>query len=152
MNLTYEFREGLAKHETDYDISTPTDFEPGARGTLESQIASFADELAYNAHDLDDGLRAGLLNVREVEETRWWQRARAAAGISADAPFDELIRHRIVRRLIGEMVTEFVAESTRRIAASGAQSVAAVRAQPGLLVGYAAESCGDESGIKGVFV
>lgn len=136
LNLTYEFCEGLAKHETDYDLASPMDFEPKLRGTLESQIASFADELAYNAHDLDDGLRAGLLNVGEVQETRWWQRAREAAGISTDEPFDELIRHRMVRRLIGEMVTEFLDESMRRITASQVQSVDEVRAHQGLLVGY----------------
>jgi len=140
LNLTYEFREGLAKHETDYDVAAPTDFEPKLRGTLESQIASFADELAYNAHDLDDGLRAGLLNVQDVQETRWWQRARESARISMNTPFDELIRHRIVRRLIGEMVTEFVDESTRRIMTSEVQSADEVRAQPGLLVGYRNEA------------
>ncbi|HET7377460.1 MAG TPA: dNTP triphosphohydrolase, partial [Anaerolineae bacterium] len=61
LNLTYETREGIVKHETEYDTqSYAAEFEPQKRGLLEAQIANAADEIAYNAHDLDDGLRAGL--------------------------------------------------------------------------------------------
>jgi dGTPase len=62
LNLTYEVREGIVKHETEYDVSDATGFEPEKRGTLEAQLANPADEIAYNAHDLDDGLRSGLLD------------------------------------------------------------------------------------------
>ena len=58
LNLTYETREGIIKHETDYDKSEVADFDPDTRASLEGQIANIADEIAYNAHDLEDGLRA----------------------------------------------------------------------------------------------
>jgi dGTPase len=131
LNLTYELREGIVKHETEYDISQPEGYDPALRGTLESQIASFADELAYNAHDLDDGLRAGLLEMRDVETTGWWRRARESTGIDAGALYSDMVRHRIVRRLIGLMVTDLLEETSRRIeqmAAQGEIDVAAVRA------------------------
>jgi dGTPase len=60
-NLTWEVREGIVKHETEYDVSDAAAYDPDKRGHLEAQIANAADELAYTAHDLDDGLRAGLI-------------------------------------------------------------------------------------------
>ncbi|MCL5999582.1 MAG: deoxyguanosinetriphosphate triphosphohydrolase [Chloroflexi bacterium] len=136
LNLTYEFREGLVKHETEYDVTLPTDYEPGFRGTLESQIASFADELAYNTHDLDDGLRAGLLDIHDVAQVRWWQRACEAAGVPNDALFNDLVRHRVIRRLIGEMVTDLLQETSQRIEQSGVQSVADVRQYPTHMIAF----------------
>src|SRR5262249_33778620 len=59
LNLTWEVREGMVKHESEYDIADARDFSPELRGNLETQIANVADELAYTTHDLDDGLRSG---------------------------------------------------------------------------------------------
>ena len=64
LNLTYETREGMIKHETEYDRSDAADYEPEKRASLEAQIANLADEIAYNAHDLEDGLRAGQKDQR----------------------------------------------------------------------------------------
>ncbi|NWG16962.1 MAG: dNTP triphosphohydrolase, partial [Chloroflexi bacterium] len=61
LNLTFETLEGIAKHETEYDLSNIAGFDVQLRGTIEAQIANAADELAYNAHDLDDGLQAELI-------------------------------------------------------------------------------------------
>ncbi len=149
LNLTYEFREGIIKHETEYDVSTPQGYEPNLRGTLEAQIASYADELAYNAHDLDDGLRAGLLNIEDVLKLDWWRRACDAAGIDCNSHFDDLLRHRVIRRLLGEMVTDLVQETTRRIEAAGVNSVDAVRAHPQVLVAYPEETVGLNRALKG---
>ncbi|NJM40702.1 MAG: deoxyguanosinetriphosphate triphosphohydrolase, partial [Anaerolineae bacterium] len=148
LNLTYEFREGIAKHETDYDVATPHDYEPKLRGTLESQIASFADELAYNAHDLDDGLRAGLLNWHEVCEVGWVQQACEAAQVADRKAFDDLVRHRVVRKLVGLMVTALVEESSTRIEHAGVQSLADVRKQPQVLVGFDAAASALNTALK----
>ncbi|MEL6524762.1 MAG: dGTP triphosphohydrolase, partial [Chloroflexota bacterium] len=72
LNLTLETLEGIAKHETEYDLSEATDFDADTRGSLEAQIADVADELAYNAHDLDDGLLAGLINTEQLKELDIW--------------------------------------------------------------------------------
>ena len=61
LNLTWEVLEGIVKHETEYDVSDARDFNPELRGHLEAQIANVADEMAYTAHDLDDGLRSGMI-------------------------------------------------------------------------------------------
>jgi dGTPase len=137
LNLTYEFREGLAKHETEYDEAhAPAGFEPGLRGTLEAQIASLSDELAYNCHDLDDGLRAGLIHIEDARRLEWWMRARDSASIDADAPFDDIGRHRVVRKLVGGMVSDLLQETSARLERASPQNVHDVRAHPGVLVAF----------------
>lgn len=66
LNLSYEVREGIVKHETDYDMPVESEFEPHLRPTLEGQIVNLADEIAYNAHDLDDGFFSGYLTVQDL--------------------------------------------------------------------------------------
>jgi dGTPase len=68
LNLTWEVREGIVKHETEYDIADTRLYNPELRGHLEAQIANAADELAYGAHDLDDGLRSGLIQSHNLED------------------------------------------------------------------------------------
>ncbi len=68
LNLTYEVREGLVKHDTDYDVRDATGYEPEKSGSLECQLANIADELAYCTSDLDDGLRSGLLDWQDVRQ------------------------------------------------------------------------------------
>ncbi|HRE48187.1 MAG TPA: dNTP triphosphohydrolase, partial [Aggregatilineales bacterium] len=90
LNLTHELLEGIAKHETDYDVSAVADFDAHLRGSLEAQIANVADELAYNAHDLDDGLRAGLLRVEQIQPLAIW--ALIGQTITTTG-FDDVARH-----------------------------------------------------------
>jgi len=67
LNLTWEVREGMVKHESEYDISDAREFSPDLRGNLETQICNVADELAYTTHDLDDGLRSGMLSPQMLD-------------------------------------------------------------------------------------
>lgn len=105
LNLTYETREGMIKHETAYDKSDAAGFAPEKRASLEAQIANLADEIAYNAHDLDDGLRAGLFNLTDLAELALWGELTEAAGWDGKRPFTPIIRHEIIRELIGRSVT-----------------------------------------------
>ena len=73
LNLTYETREGMLKHETDYDKSDTLDYAPEKRASLEAQIANLADEIAYNAHDLDDGITSNLLDLDQLREVALWK-------------------------------------------------------------------------------
>jgi dGTPase len=145
LNLTYEFREGLLKHQAERTPGgAPAEYEPHLRGTLESQIAAISDELAYNAHDMDDGLRAGLLDG-DAHALAWWRRACADAGIDPHAPVTDVTRHRIIRRMIGLMVTDLLVESSARIGRMSASldrpaGVEDVRRWPELLVAFPAET------------
>lgn len=111
LNLTYETREGMIKHETDYDKSDAAGYEPDKRGSLEAQIANLADEIAYNAHDLDDGLRAGLFELAELDELTLWQELKAVVGWQSWEPFTPIVRHEIIRELIGLSVTNVLEQT-----------------------------------------
>ena len=108
LNLTYEVREGIVKHRTEYDRGdSGREYEPERPPTLEAQIVNAADEIAYSTHDLDDGLRAGLLLPKIVEELPVWRLAREQSGVEPGAA-DEVSRHRAVRRLIDLEVTDLI--------------------------------------------
>jgi len=123
LNLTWEVCEGIVKHETEYDVADAGAYDPEKRGHLEAQIANAADELAYTAHDLDDGLRSGLLTPRDLSGLALWELACDSIGWRGEA-LDQLTRHRLVRRLIGLEVEDLVRATDARIAAAGVRSVA----------------------------
>jgi dGTPase len=128
LNLTYETLEGIVKHETRYDLSRIEGYDPVLRGSLEAQIANIADEMAYNAHDLDDGLRAGLLEPRQLERLDIWRRVSDSIGWDGTA-FDDMIRYRMVRRLIGLSISDVISATHNTLVERRIDSVAAVQQQ-----------------------
>jgi len=145
LNLTYEVRESMTKHRTRYDVSGGTpywgeyDFDPSAPPLLEAQVVDVSDAIAYDSHDVDDALTAGLLHegdlaglelfdqaVREVEE-----RYGRVEGV---------IRQRqIVRSLINIEVVDVLAETAGRIRARGISSAEDVREKGRDLAGFSPE-------------
>jgi dGTPase len=109
LNLTYELREGIVKHETEYDLSNSQTegFDPSLRASLEAQIANIADELAYNAHDLDDGLRSGLITADQLDGLGIWQMLKESIGWDG-RDFSEQIRHRMIRRMLGIEIDDVI--------------------------------------------
>src|SRR5512137_1412521 len=73
LNLTWEVREGMVKHESEYDIADAREYDPSLRGNLETQICNIADELAYTTHDLDDGLRSSMITPDMLDGIALWQ-------------------------------------------------------------------------------
>lgn len=139
LNLTYETREGMLKHETDYDQSEAAEYEPEKRGSLEAQIANLADEIAYNAHDLDDGLRAGLFTLSDLDELALWQELCEAAGWRKGNTFTSMHRHEIIRELIGRSVTDVMTRTAGEIAAHSLDSPEKLQRHPENVVGYTAD-------------
>jgi dGTPase len=122
LNLTWETREGIVKHETEYDISDADDYDPHLRGHLEAQIANAADELAYSAHDLDDGLRSGLLSIEMLQNLGIWKTLIKSVGWKGGL-LNELDRKKIIRRMIGMEVRDLIKSTDLEIQKSGAKSV-----------------------------
>lgn len=133
LNLTYEVREGLVKHDTDYDVTDAAGYEPEKAGTLECQLANLADEIAYNAADLEDGLRSHILEPREVAELGVWKAIRDSLAadpeypVPRDAPLDSLLRTRMIRKLIGAEVTDAVYTTAQRLEEVNIRSVDELR-------------------------
>lgn len=138
LNLSWEVREGIVKHETEYDVSDAQDYDPDKRGHLEAQIANAADELAYTAHDLDDGLRSGLIHPAALNGLDLWEMLRESIGWHTPE-LDELTRNRLIRRLIGIEVSDLVQATSRRLADAGVASVEALQALDHNVIGFSDE-------------
>ncbi len=121
LNLTYEVREGLVKHDTDYDVTDATGYEPDRAGTLECQLANLADEIAYNTSDLEDGLRSEILDPRDVRRLEIWRAVVVSLRESPDGDIDTLLRRRAIRRLIGLEITDAITTTAANLAALGAR-------------------------------
>jgi dGTPase len=136
LNLTWEVREGIVKHESEYDVSDASDYNLDLRGHLEAQIANAADEMAYTAHDLDDGLRSGMITPQMLDGITLWEILAESIGWHDRQTFDELIRHRLIRRLIGLEVTDLVTATDQRLRESGVRSVEELQRLPYNVIGY----------------
>jgi dGTPase len=135
LNLTWEVREGMVKHESEYDISDARDYDPSLRGNLETQIANAADELAYTTHDLDDGLRSGMITPRMLEGIALWEILKDT--FKWEGPeLAELERHRMIRELVGLMVTDLTHATDDRLKATSVRSPLDVQKLKTNLVGY----------------
>lgn len=135
LNLTWETREGIVKHETEYDISDAEDYNPTLRGHLEAQIANAADELAYSAHDLDDGLRAGLISTSKLKDLALWKILVESVGWKG-GELTELDRNRIIRRMIGIEVEDVIISTDKKIQQSGVTSVEGLQKLPHNVISF----------------
>jgi len=127
LNLTWEVREGIIKHETEYDHPVSDYFDPHKRPSLEAMIVDIADEIAYNNHDLDDGLTSDLIKVEDLHGVELWEETYALISRNyPDAGF-EIHKHQCIRSLINMQVTDVIQQIERNIMDLGIRSVEAVR-------------------------
>lgn len=136
LNLTYETRAGIIKHETDYDSSDATEYEPEKRASLEAQIANLADEIAYNAHDLEDGIRADLFSLRDLHELEIWQELTAVVAWQPGQEFSQIIRNEIIRELIGQSVSDVLTHTNEQITEANLDSAEKIQTHHKNVVGY----------------
>jgi len=113
LNLTWEVREGIIKHTTAYDKPELSGFEPDKNPTLEAQVVNAADEIAYDNHDLDDGLAAHLIQEQDLCKLKLWQEAKnMCSEIKASC---KIIRYQTVRQLINLQVTDLIGHSLKSL-------------------------------------
>ncbi len=139
LNLTWEVLEGMVKHETEYDVSDARDFNPELRGHMEAQIANVADEMTYTAHDLDDGLRSGMITPAMLSGINLWEVVTESIGWKGGV-LDDLTRHQLIRRLIGISVTDVVQNTDQRLRESLVHSVDELQRLPYNVVAFSDEA------------
>jgi len=135
LNLTYEVREGIVKHETKVKIKHP-DFEDGPLPTLEASLVDVADEIAYNAHDVDDGVSSELLELADLVNCDFFDQVCAISSEDIQRIPGELRRHATIRAMIDSMATDVLEETCRRLTEAGVESLDDVRACDHKLVAY----------------
>ena len=156
LNLSWEALEGLAKHNGPVaqpgwalaEADAQFDLELSSWPSLEAQVAAIADDIAYDNHDIDDGLRAGLIDFGALLEVplveRHW---RAIVDRSGDLPPDKMQRA-LVRDMIGTMVGDVIAETLRRVAEAGVETIDDVRNAGRQLSGFSAALETEEKALK----
>lgn len=139
LNLTWEVREGIVKHTPPYDKPLATDFAPGDAPSLEAQIVDHTDEIAYNSHDIDDGLKSGLLTFEQLEQVALWR--EAYDGVRRDYPgaTQRVLRYQAIRRIIDRLVTDLMVTIEHRLATDRIETAADVRAYRRPLAGFSPE-------------
>lgn len=151
LNLMFETRAGILKHCSPAQARTLGDvarrFVEGGQPSLEAQICNLADEIAYNNHDVDDGLRSGLISSEELATVSLFARHQAAARAEFPGIAGRRLIHETVRRMIDAQVTDLLAETSRRIRDSQVASLADVE-RAGPLVGFSAAMAEENHQLK----
>ena len=149
LNLTWEVRESINKHRTPYDppraekVQDHPDLQvaldPKLAPLLESQIADIADEIAYDNHDLDDGLTSGILKEEDLGRLELWRRAQDAVESQGLPLQQEIRKYQIIRTLINQQVTDLVQATVSRLGQCRIGSIEDVRACRERLVTFSDE-------------
>lgn len=126
LNLSFEVREGIVKHETTVKMNL-AEFNPYQQPTLEASLVDTADEIAYNTHDIDDGLSSGLISFDDLKEAAFWGHFRFDTDRSFLVLSDDHRRYALVRRLVDYMVTDVIKETQTQLSRFHVTDLSAVR-------------------------
>lgn len=152
LNLTFETREGILKHCSLVNARRLGDlgerFLRKQQPSLEAQIANIADEVAYNNHDVDDGLRSGLLTLDQLREVPAFARPLEAVGKMYPDLVDRRLIHETIRRMINALITDLIRTSRDHIRDAGIDTLADVRASRQPLVCFSDEMAEEQQVLK----
>ena len=128
LNLSWETREGINKHTTMFDSSKRlAELDPEASPTLETQVVDIADEIAYDNHDIDDGLTSGLIEEDGLFQLKLWRDASIfVKRTKAEIP-DKIRKYQMIRRLIDTQIEDLIATSEKNIKNANIKTIPDVR-------------------------
>ncbi len=117
LNLSWEVREGLVKHSSKFDSpdKTPAGFEPKSQPTLEAQVVNISDEIAYDSHDLDDGITSELLDMDKLRKIKIWRNLYQNSNSKNLKVDNRILKYQIVKSLIHNQVTDLINETQTKI-------------------------------------
>jgi dGTPase len=137
LNLTFEMREGILKHCSLKNARKLGDvgerFINKSQPSLEAQVANLADEIAYNNHDVDDGLRSGLISLEQLAEVAIFAEHLQQVKDRYPNLADRRLIHETIRRMINSQIVDLCSESSRNIAEHAPSSIEDVRQKPALI-------------------
>ncbi len=149
LNLTYEVREGIARHSTSYDNPPKIkEFNIKQSASLETQIVDAADEIAYFSHDIDDGLRSRILSEKALSTLKIWRDSQGRKNTSTLQLDSDLQRYQAVRNIINNLATDIIGESKRRISNFGITSVDKARNCPEKIIGFSDTVSRNKAGLR----
>jgi dGTPase len=134
LNLTHETREGILKHGRSWAHAVPLPPKTRRSG-LEAQLADIADEIAYTAHDLDDGIRSGLLAAGQLEAEPLWREIRSGARERLGDVAERVLDAQTIVALLNLLATDLIEATSARVESAGVQSADDVRGAGTRLVG-----------------
>lgn len=139
LNLSREVLEGLAKHFSEYDSPEGKEFSRTGAPSIEAQIANYCDEIAYNNHDLDDGLRSHLITLEQLSEVSLWhENYLVQKELLPDAPV-EVLKTQTIRNIINTLVTDLIHNTVLNIQARGIETLEDVYQNGEQLVSFSDE-------------
>lgn len=151
LNLCFETREGILKHCARANARRLGDvgerFLSDQRPSLEAQLANLADEIAYNNHDVDDGLRSGLITQEQLEEVGLFSRHLAMAKKQYPQISGRRLIHETVRRMINTLVADLIRQSAINVADAHLEGLPAVRVAP-VLIGFSKKILREQQELK----
>jgi len=138
LNLTWEVLEGISKHSKDEE--NPICKKAGHRfPSLEGQVADVADGIAYNAHDLDDGITSKLLDLTKLRGVALWKENEKLLDEKYSNLDFKLKKYQVVRRIINDLITDFREHTLKKLQEFEIESSAAVRTAPQRVAGFSSE-------------
>lgn len=151
LNLTFETREGILKHCSVKNAKGLGDvserFIKKQQPSLEAQVANLADEIAYNNHDVDDGLRSGLISLEQLIEVKLFAENLAQVQTQFPKLNDRRLIHETVRRMINSLVMDLTRQSQKNIAQHQPQTIDDIRMLPAL-IGFSPEMQSRQAELK----
>ncbi len=150
LNLSWEVREGILKHSSPYDRPTElmADFLPGVVPSVEAQIINFADEIAYNNHDIDDGLKSGYISARQLNQVELWREVNESVTARFPDIDEERRKYQVISTLIGLFIGDLTATTLENLRALKIGTLADLRRVNRQVVSFSPELAGKNRELK----
>lgn len=153
LNLTWEVREGIVKHSSAFDqAGNLQEFLPGEPPSLETQVVDIADEIAYDNHDLDDGLTSGLIKEDDLKKLGIWDNIYRIISRKYGKIDDESRKYVIIRSLINLQVTDLICQTEKNLSRLKIRTREDVKRQEGKIAGFSRKMAGLRKPLRGFLI
>lgn len=141
LNLSWEVREGILKHSSPYDrpMELMAEFLPGVVPSIEAQIINFADEIAYNNHDIDDGLKSGYITIQQLNQLELWREVREGVVARFPGIDEERRKYQIISAMIGLFIMDLTQTTEANIESCDIRDLEDLRRANREVVGFSPE-------------